>query len=268
MSIWKSVATGGGFAGAGMLLYGAVVEADRLVVEERTLALPNWPERLAGFRLAVLADFHLRGPYSLQLAKRAVAAALESDPDMVAIVGDVVGCWDLNSPALIGEALEPLLLMDGRAVAIPGNHDYEHGSPEILRPILNELNIRLLRNEAWQRGEVTWVGLDSAGESRANPWHAMRGVSGPSICLWHEPDLVEMLPHGCSLMVSGHTHGGQFRFPGGFTPMHTNLGRKYPRGFYPEAPTPLYVSRGIGTTGPPSRFNCPPEVSVLSLVPL
>jgi predicted MPP superfamily phosphohydrolase len=68
-------------------------------------------------------------------------------------------------------------------------------------------------------------------------------------------------------MMSGHSHGGQFRFPGGYTPMHTDLGRAHPRGFYPDAPTPLYVSRGIGTTGPPSRFNCPPEVAILTLMP-
>jgi predicted MPP superfamily phosphohydrolase len=267
MSIWKSVATGGFLAGAGMLLYGAAVEADRVVIEKLTLALPSWPERLAGFRIAVLADFHLRGPRSLQLAKRAIAAALSSDPDMVAIVGDVVGTWTLDSAAMIGEAFEQLRMMEGRAVAIPGNHDYHQGSPELMRPILKEYNVRLLRNQSWHHEGITWVGVDSASASRANPWRAMRAVSGPAVCLWHEPDLVAMLPHGCSLMLSGHTHGGQFRFPGGFTPMHTELGRAYPRGYYPDAPTPLYVSRGIGTTGPPSRFNCAPEVSVLTLVP-
>jgi uncharacterized protein len=66
-------------------------------------------------------------------------------------------------------------------------------------------------------------------------------------------------------MISGHTHGGQFRAPWGWAPMKTRNGERYLEGFFPDAPTPLYVSRGIGTTGPPSRLNCPPEVSVLSL---
>lgn len=50
--------------------------------------------------------------------------------------------------------------------------------------------------------------------------------------------------------------------------MKTDLGRKYPRGFYPDAPTPLYVSRGVGTTLLPMRFLCPPEVAILTLEPV
>ena len=46
----------------------------------------------------------------------------------------------------------------------------------------------------------------------------------------------------------------------------TQDGRKYVRGYHPEARTPVYVSRGIGTTGPPSRFMCPPEVAILTLI--
>ena len=79
--------------------------------------------------------------------------------------------------------------------------------------------------------------------------------------------MVDLLPTGCILQLSGHSHGGQFTFPGGFTPMHTKLGEKYVRGFYPEASTPIYVSKGIGTTFLPSRLNCAPEVSILTLVP-
>jgi hypothetical protein len=267
MNIWRPLAAGGVLAGVGMLVYGALVEANRLTVEHRILKLPGWPERLSGYRIALLADFHLRGLWSFQLSARAVAAALSADPDMVAIVGDIVGYWTVDSPQMIGELLEPLLLMDGNVVAVPGNHDYEGGTPELMVPILDELNIKLLRNESWKHDALTWVGVDSAAVHRANPWRAMQDVTGPAICLWHEPDLVNFLPEGCSLMLSGHSHGGQFRFPGGYTPMHTNLGRRYPRGFYGDASTPLYVSRGIGTTGPPSRFHCPPEVSILTLVP-
>jgi predicted MPP superfamily phosphohydrolase len=47
--------------------------------------------------------------------------------------------------------------------------------------------------------------------------------------------------------------------------MHTKNGEKYVRGYFPNAPTPLYVNRGLGTTGPPSRLNCMPEVTILTL---
>ena len=55
---------------------------------------------------------------------------------------------------------------------------------------------------------------------------------------------------------------------GRFKPAKTRLGRKYVEGFYPDAPTPLYVSRGVGTTLFPMRLDVPPEVSLLTLEPV
>jgi predicted MPP superfamily phosphohydrolase len=194
--------------------------------------------------------------------------ALDESPDMVVIAGDFVESWRMSTPWLLGECLEALLLMEGNVVAVPGNHDYYGGDPELLTMICDELNIKVLRNEVWKHLGVSWVGIDSAYELLSDPVEAMRHVgSDPAIAIWHEPDLVNFLPNGCSLQVSGHSHGGQFRFPGGYTPLHTSLGKRYPRGFYPDAPTPLYVSRGVGTTLFPTRLFCRPEVAILTLVP-
>jgi predicted MPP superfamily phosphohydrolase len=245
-----------------------LVEAQNLTLERHTLQLPNWPERLRGFRIALLTDFHIGSRMSVKLTRRAIAMALDESPDMVVIAGDFVENWRTSTPWLLGECLESLLLMEGNVVAVPGNHDYFGADPELLQMICDELNIKVLRNEVWKHQGISWVGVDSAYECHADPIAAMKGLeSEPAIAIWHEPDLVNLLPKGCALQVSGHSHGGQFRFPGGYTPMHTNLGRKYPRGFYPEAPTPLYVSRGVGTTLFPTRLFCPPEVAILNLIP-
>jgi predicted MPP superfamily phosphohydrolase len=194
--------------------------------------------------------------------------ALDEDPDMVVIPGDIVGYWKPESAGLIGSVLEPLLLMQGSAVAVPGNHEYWGGSPDLLKPILDELNIKLLRNEVWTHKGIQWAGIDSANEGRAEPVSTIASThhkSNPVVSIWHEPDLVDWLPDGVDLQISGHSHGGQFRLPSGWAPMYTLNGKRYTDGFYPEASTPLYVSRGIGTTGPPSRLFCPPEVSLLEL---
>ena len=271
MNPWKvgAVAVGAAGVAAGLahVACGMLHGADDLRLEELTLHLPGWPERLRGYRIAVLADLHLGGDYSIRRAQHAIALALECSPDFVALVGDYVNIWQPDTARWVGETLEPLLLMNGAVAAVPGNHDYHGGVPSLLKPIFDELNIRLLRNESWERDGITWVGVDSAVEGVADPKKAMRAVEGPAVCLWHEPDLVGDLPPGCSLMLSGHAHGGQGRLFGRFTPIRTKLGRLYFDGYYPDAPTPLYVSRGVGMTLFPTRIDVPPEVTILTLVP-
>lgn len=256
-----------GAAGTGLLVYGALYEANRLVTERLTLRLPRWPKRLSGTRIAVLADFHLRDVYTERLAERAIAAALEEMPDHIVLVGDLVAYWKPGAEDRLRQVLAPLLMMQGGVIAVPGNHEYwGDGDADRLAPILDELNIRYLRNEAWRHEGITWVGVDSANMGRANPMKAFEAADGePRIVLWHEPDLVDWLPEPAALQISGHTHGGQFKF-GNFAPVHTRNGRRYVDGYYPHTATPLFVTRGIGTTGPPSRLNCPPQVAILTLL--
>jgi predicted MPP superfamily phosphohydrolase len=257
--------------GVGMLVYGAVGESNHLVVEHQALALPGWPDELKGYRVAVLGDFHIGTSWSVALAQRAISAAMAEAPDMVLLVGDFVNFWKTESASMVGEALESLRLLKGDVIAIAGNHDYYFGGDaDLLAPILDELGVVFLRNESIVKAGITWVGIDSAREKRADVDRAFRGVmhdGTPKVVLWHEPDVVDQLPTGCALQLSGHSHGGQFRLPLGITPMHSPLGQRYPRGFYPSASTPLFVTRGVGTTGPPSRFLCPPEVAILTLLP-
>lgn len=257
-------------AGAGVLAYGALVESKRLILERHTLRLKGWPESKRGYRIAVLTDMHVRDQYSLEVAQRAVMMALLEDPDIIVMPGDFMDYWRFGAEELVQEALLPLVIMKGKVIATPGNHEYnyEGADPERLRPVFDRLGIHYLRNEVMEMDGIHWVGLDSAVSGNARPQDVtLTEAESPAIILWHEPDVVPYAPKGAVLQISGHSHGGQFRFPGGFTPMHSKMGKEYPRGWYPDAPTPLYVSRGVGTTGPPTRWNCPPEVSLLTLEP-
>lgn len=253
--------------GIGLLAYGALVEAKRLTLEKLTLRLPDWPQRLNGLRIAHISDLHLRDEYSLELAVRAARMVVDEQPDAVAITGDFVGYWKAESPWLIEQALAPLVGMNAPILAVPGNHDHFFDGVRYLRPILDELGIRLLQNESVSECGVQWVGVDSANMHRDDVRAAFANARNdlPTIVLWHEPDLVDRLPRRCDLMLAGHSHGGQFLAPWGWAPMTTRNGRRYRHGFYPDAATPLYVSRGVGTTGPPSRLFCPPEVTILVL---
>ncbi|HEY3781611.1 MAG TPA: metallophosphoesterase [Fimbriimonadaceae bacterium] len=254
-------------ASAATLIYGAVHAANQLVVERRTLRLPRWPADKNGYRIALIADLHVRDRYSAALCRRAAEAMIEEEPDMFIIAGDFVNNYRLNFAWLLEEALGPLRNFKGRVLGVPGNHDYWEGDPRVLGPVLEELGIKLLRNETYHCDDIAWVGVDSAIALAADPFSLMAELKPDEtgVVLWHEPDFVEMLPVGAALMLAGHSHAGQFRFPWGWTPMNTMFGEKYVEGFYPEAPTPLYVTRGIGTTGPPSRLGVLPEVAILTL---
>lgn len=258
---------GGLTIGAGALLYGAFVEVDRLELERVTLWLPDLPESLDGYRIGFLTDFHLRDRQTVTLAERAVTAVLSESPEIVVLGGDYVSRWRPESPAMLGRVLEPLLMMEGSVVAVPGNRDYLDGDPSLLQAIFDELNIRLLRNESWVHHGIEWVGVDSANAGEADPIGAFESATGahPQICIWHEPDLVDWTPRDVLLQLSGHTHGGQFITPWGYAPVTSRNGSRYLQGYFESAEPPLYVSRGLGTTGPPSRLFCRPEATVLTL---
>ncbi len=161
-------------ASAALLTYGILYEANNLVIERRTLRLRGWKRSLNGFKIALLTDLHLRDGYSVELAKHAVAAALDSDPDMVVLGGDLVAYWKPGSEDLLAAALEPLLLMNGSAVAIPGNREYKCGDASRLAPVLDALNIKYLRNECWNHAGIDWIGIDSANAGEADPFAALQ----------------------------------------------------------------------------------------------
>jgi predicted MPP superfamily phosphohydrolase len=87
------------------------------------------------------------------------------------------------------------------------------------------------------------------------------------ILLGHEPDFAPEVAkrNNVDLMLSGHTHGGQVRIP--FLPamMLPIMGREYIEGHFQLGSMQLYVNRGIGAVTLPFRFNCPPEITVITL---
>jgi hypothetical protein len=254
-------------AGAGALAYGHLVESNRLVGEHMTLRLPNWPKSLSGYRIGFVADLHIRDAQTIALATTALDWLAEQNPNIVVIGGDLV---DRNIAAyrrLLTYALRDLPRFKDRCLIIPGNRDHDRGDVNHIRQIVEPLGARFLLNQVHHQDGIEWIGIDSANGGSPAPYATLKKADPtlPMIVLWHEPDLVDTLPHGPELMLSGHAHGGQFTTPWGWAPMKTRNGRKYLRGFYPNAQVPLYVTRGLATTFIPSRLFCPPEVSVLTL---
>jgi predicted MPP superfamily phosphohydrolase len=271
-------------AGAGLLVYGALVEAQNLHVHRKTLRLRDWPKSLSGIRIGLVADLHVHvGSRNIDLAQRSIQLLRDENPDYVVVAGDFIECWQPDTLEVFWEALGGLDFFRGRLLGCLGNHDYfggldrwmsflyrdrnYEGDPRWLGELFDILGGRMLINEAVTLGGISWVGVDSGNNGDPMPYAALAQADwrNPVVVLWHEPDFVDTLPAGPDLMLSGHSHGGQFVTPWGWAPMTSRNGEKYLRGFFEETPVPLYVTTGVATTGPPSRLFCPPEVVILTI---
>lgn len=252
-------------AAAGLLGVGAFQagSADRIQVERHHLRLPRWDAD--GFRLAVIGDIHVNTPRDMGRAQTAVRLAIAEHPDLVAIVGDFVNAFHDHTAGLVERSLEDLA--GTPSVAIPGNHDYWVAHPEAwIRTLSRNQPFRMLRNETFEVGGVTvfgaddpLIGYDRYGELR------LERASRSTLVLMHEPDYVRRVPRFASLLLGGHSHGGQICLPFGIPVALPPGARTYVAGFYPAAPVPVYVTRGVGLSRHPFRLFCPPEVSILTL---
>jgi predicted MPP superfamily phosphohydrolase len=118
-------------------------------------------------------------------------------------------------------------------------------------------------------GKRFWfLGTGSMLHGDAKLWECVRGVPQDEVrvLLAHEPDLADEIgKYKIDLQLSGHSHGGQIRFPGIGAMYLPPLGRKYPAGLYHLSTHKLYTNIGIGCIGIPVRLGCPPEITRITL---
>jgi predicted MPP superfamily phosphohydrolase len=162
--------------------------------------------------------------------------------------------------------------------AVLGNHDVHVGAAMVMEA-LTDNGITTLRNSSLpieRSGGRFWLaGLDdpllgSPDPDLAIPASIRNIPHEPVVLMCHAPDYVDDLltyPSGraVSFMLSGHTHGGQIRLPILGALELPPLGKKYVEGWFRFQGLQLYVNRGLGTVGLPFRFDCPPEISLLTL---
>ena len=239
-------------------------ESGWLSVEHHELELPHWDAN--GFKVAVLADLHVDSVWDAEHTAQAMRLAIAEKPDLIAIPGDFITLGPKPDHALVLQSLEPLHDAKCPVVATLGNHDYDMGGITRVADTINQSAAKLLRTEIFELDGVSIAGIDDGiAEKYDTNFLGKKQFSKSLLALFHEPDYVDFVPTNVSLQLSGHSHGGQVCLPGGI-PIHMPRGsKKYYCGFYPDARVPLYVTRGIGTTGPRWRLFCHPEVTILTL---
>jgi predicted MPP superfamily phosphohydrolase len=252
---------------------GFVREPAQLVQRDHVLSgLPGWTPACDGLRVDVLADIHTGSPRNgLDKLDRIVREVAGGDADLVLLAGDY-----LILSVFLGEYVPPEAVADRlRALAqakpvfgVLGNHDWWKGGADVKRAF-ESAGIPMIDNRSLAievDGCRLWLaGIGDLWEGRPDIRAAFAGIAAdgaPVLALTHHPDVFARVPARASLLVAGHTHGGQVSFAPLVDP---RVGTPWVNGHYVDDGRHLFVSPGLGTSIVPLRFRVPPEVSRLTL---
>ncbi|MEU3842439.1 metallophosphoesterase [Streptomyces sp. NPDC028635] len=261
----RFVAGAAAAAAVGTVGYGTYGVLRGPSVKRVTVPLAKLPRAAHGYRIAVVSDIHLGPILGRGFAQKVVDTVNATQPDLIAVVGDLVD----GSVKDLGPAAAPLARLRARhgAYFVTGNHEYFSGAEQWVEEV-RRLGLHPLENA---RTEMPWFDLagvnDIQGESEGHgPDFARalgdRDTTRACVLLAHQPvQIHEAVRHGVDLQLSGHTHGGQL-WPGNLVAAAAN---PTVAGLERYGDTQLYVSRGAGAWGPPTRVGAPSDITVVEL---
>ncbi|MEU0676355.1 metallophosphoesterase [Streptomyces sp. NPDC006172] len=234
-------------------------------VKRVVVPLAKLPRAAHGYRIAVVSDIHLGPVLGRDFARKVVDTINGTQPDLIAVVGDLVD----GSVKDLGPAAAPLAGLKARhgSFFVTGNHEYFSGAEQWVEEV-RRLGLLPLENA---RTELPWFDLagvnDVAGESEGHGpdfGKALgdRDAARACVLLAHQPvQIHDAVEHGVDLQLSGHTHGGQL-WPGSLIAAAAN---PTVAGLERYGDTQLYVSRGAGAWGPPTRVGAPSDITLIQL---
>ncbi|GDX79934.1 metallophosphatase [Deltaproteobacteria bacterium] len=264
----QAAAAGVAVVGVALSIY-ALAGARTPPVKRVDVPIHGLDPALEGFRIAQLSDVHLGNTIGRDFIEAIVERTNAESVDLVALTGDFVD----GTVAALGPAAAPFADLRSRhgSYFVTGNHEYFSGAGAWCTEF-SRLGITVLRNDhrtlVHDGAGLVVAGVDDpfANEPGHGPDLARalagRGPGLPVVLLAHQPIFAEQAAHaGVSLMLSGHTHGGQL------WPFSLLVSAVQPilAGLVRVADTWVYVSRGTGWWGPPMRLGAPNEITVLTL---
>ena len=232
------------------------------------IAIDELPEELDGYRIVQWSDVHVGPTIQRRFVQTLVYRTNALEADAIAITGDLIDGYldDLRDQV---QPLAQLRARDG-VFYVTGNHEYYWRASEWVKEFAR-LGLEFLKNEhaIVERGNAKLViaGVtDPVGRYTHKQDVGAALANAPAgatkVLLSHRPQTARAASErGVDVQLSGHTHGGQF-FPFNllirfFQPIVAGLHR--------VGRTWLYVSRGTGYWGPPSRLGVHGEITVITL---
>ncbi len=241
-----------------LLLYAFLVEPNILTIKH--VRIKN--EKLNGLKIVFATDFHFK-PYEKYRLKRIVRAINKQNADIILLGGDYVNGHkkganlDVN---IIAKEFSDMKSKNG-TFAVMGNHDGWQGRHEII-DLFEKNGIEVLENRCKNFEKFTIAGVEDLQTANPDIEKALKEAEQPVILLSHTPDIISEVPDGTVLTLAGHTHGGQVVFHKPIT-VPSKYGTKYAYGLFATDCGKMFVSKGLGTSILPLRFNCLPEIVVI-----
>ena len=252
-----------------------------LELNSYTVGSPRLPKSFDGYRIAHVSDLH-----NAQMGdenETLLTMLRQVQPDMIAITGDLVDSRHLDMDT--GLAFIRDVAQIAPCYYVTGNHEARLTEQyKTLKAEMEAAGITVLEDAATRitlDGEsITLIGMqdpsfhgvykteniEKLADTQLTQLHTDKDAY--SLLLFHRPSYFEVYAqHGIDLVLAGHMHGGQFRLPlvgGLYTPSH-GFFPDYDAGLYTEGSTTMLVSRGIGNSAFPFRFNNRPEVVLIEL---
>jgi predicted MPP superfamily phosphohydrolase len=238
------------------------------VVTKQEITINKSAGDISSMRIAMISDIHLGYLIDRRYAKRYVDLLIEQKPDLILFVGDII---DAEIEPLVNQKMQEefLRLKPPLGVyGITGNHEYRYQAETKINWLNDEANIKMIRDSAvlidssfYIVGREDWVYV---GRDRLITILDENFVynSLPMIVLNHTPNnLDEEMENGADLALYGHTHDGQI-FPFNIL---TRLVFEESAGYKQKGNTHVFVSSGVGLSGPQYRIGTRSEIVVFDV---
>lgn len=268
-----------------------VLDSDNYEIGYKEIKINNLPEEIKGTTITLVSDIH-SGPYMNEEMMSEYTKVINNlNSDFILIPGDLTNS-NKTEVHPFANAFKNLKAPKGVYASL-GNHDYFSDAEYIANTVQKETPINLLRNQSdlinINGKNICIMGVEDTRQSGAKSDSVLMSYLDftvdntikkikeknleynevPKLVLFHKPYFFEeMADKNFDLILSGHTHGGQVVLAklGDVNVSFAGAVSKYISGLYETGNSKMYISRGIGSVALPIRFNCPPEITKITLV--
>lgn len=241
------------------------IETTEIIVSSDSL-----PDNFKGYKIAHISDLH-NAEFGEDNAAL-LSILKEANPDIIAVTGDIIDSRHTDYEAAIE-------FIEGATQIAPvyyctGNHESRLSGYAAFETQMEQLGVNILRNKSEYLSigdeRIMVMGVDDPSFKNGNTADVLSSLKENcfTLLLSHRPDLFNLYSENeIDLTLCGHAHGGQFRLPfiGGLYAPNQGFLPEYDSGIYTEGNSSMIVSRGLGNSLFPFRFNNRPEVIIITL---